>query len=163
MFFDNAESLRKYAAGFAEKLRTPASVALHGDLGAGKTEFARAAIRALCGENTIVPSPTFTLVQEYTRDSGFAIRDSRFVGVDSLDRIFHFDLYRIKNAGELEEIGFFDALADGIVFVEWPEIAADFLPKNTVHVYLSVSGAGREVSVSGRDSQFGIRDSWGRR
>jgi tRNA threonylcarbamoyl adenosine modification protein YjeE len=138
MFLDGVESLRKYAAEFAKKLRAPACVALHGDLGAGKTEFARAAIRSLCGEDTIVPSPTFTLMQEYEA------RGSWFVG-----RIFHFDLYRIKNAGELEEIGFFDALSEGIVLIEWPEIAADFLPENTVHVYLSVCGAGRELGVRG--------------
>jgi tRNA threonylcarbamoyl adenosine modification protein YjeE len=135
MFMKDAEALREYAKKFAKELRAPACVALHGELGVGKTEFARAVIQTLAGADTIVPSPTFTLVQEYEAEP---------------IRIFHFDLYRIKNKSELEEIGFFDALADGITLIEWPEIAADFLPENTIHINLSVSGAGREIGT--RDS-----------
>jgi tRNA threonylcarbamoyl adenosine modification protein YjeE len=141
MFLENVGSLREYAADFAARLRPPACVALHGDLGAGKTEFARAVIRKLAGADTIVPSPTFTLVQEYgIRDPG--------PGAQNPSRIFHFDLYRVKSGSELEEIGFFDALADGITIIEWPEIAADFLPENTIHVRLSISGPGREISFT---------------
>lgn len=135
--------MRNYAAGFARELRPPVCVALHGELGVGKTEFARAAIRAMCGEDIVVPSPTFTLVQEYeiqSPESGGQIPPSGF-------QTFHFDLYRVNSAEELEEIGFFDVISSGLVFVEWPEIAAGFLPENTMHVYLSVSGAGREVTV----------------
>jgi tRNA threonylcarbamoyl adenosine modification protein YjeE len=128
MFFKNVESLHKYAAEFAKTLRAPQCVALHGDLGVGKTEFARGVIRALCGADTIVPSPTFTLVQEY-------------------GNISHFDLYRVKNVAELEEIGLFDAIAKNITLIEWPEIAEQFLPKNTIHIYLSVSGQGREIII----------------
>ncbi|MDR2269153.1 MAG: tRNA (adenosine(37)-N6)-threonylcarbamoyltransferase complex ATPase subunit type 1 TsaE [Rickettsiales bacterium] len=129
MFMKDVESLREYAAKFAETLRAPQCVALHGGLGVGKTEFARTVIRRLRGADTIVPSPTFTLVQEY-------------------DGISHFDLYRIKNAGELEEIGFFDSLARDIVLVEWPEIAESFLPKNTIHICMSVKNDGREIKIA---------------
>jgi tRNA threonylcarbamoyl adenosine modification protein YjeE len=83
-----------------------------------------------------VPSPTFTLVQEY---GGRTANGER--------RISHFDLYRVKNPAELEEIGFFDAIAENIVLVEWPEIVERFLPENTVHVYLSAKGRGREVEI----------------
>lgn len=129
MFIDNVESLREFATEFANRLSDPICVALHGDLGAGKTEFARGIIRAICGSSVIVPSPTFTLVQEYEPN------------------ISHFDLYRIKNVAELQEIGFFDAIKSNIVLVEWPEIAERFLPKNTIHVWLSVEKNGRKLII----------------
>jgi tRNA threonylcarbamoyl adenosine modification protein YjeE len=129
VFLENVESLRRFARDFALALPgRPACVALTGDLGAGKTEFARAVIREIVGKDIVVPSPTFTLIQEY-------------------GQISHFDLYRIKNADELEEIGFFDAISKNIVLIEWPEIAEKFLPKDTVRVDLEVRGAGRQITI----------------
>lgn len=101
------------ARHLAPALRFGDVIALHGDLGAGKTAFARALIRALAGTDEEVPSPTFTLVQSYDAPVG---------------RIFHFDLYRIANPDELIEIGWDEALADGLVLVEWPERAGLRLP-----------------------------------
>ena len=128
MLFEDLEAFRKFAAEFAKTLRAPVCVALHGGLGAGKTEFARAVIREIQGLETIVPSPTFTLAQNY-------------------GDIYHFDLYRLKNARELEEIGFFDALTKNIVLVEWPEIAAESLPPGTIHIHISIKGDGRELVI----------------
>ena len=130
MFFKDVESLRDFAAEFAKTLSAPVCVALTGTLGAGKTEFARAVIRAIAGSDTVVPSPTFTIVQEYE------------------PRISHFDLYRIKGAHELEEIGFFDAISKNIVLIEWPEIAAGFLPPKTIHITIRIKGRGREAIIS---------------
>jgi len=128
MLIESVESLRKVAAEFAVGIKAPKCVALYGDLGAGKTEFARAVIQSLRGAGTIVPSPTFTLVQEYPGVGG---------------NISHFDLYRIKDERELEEIGFFDALAKNITLIEWPEVAKKFLPVDTIHVRIVVKDGGR--------------------
>jgi len=117
MKFDSVEALKAYAAEFAAGLKAPQAVALYGNLGAGKTEFVRAVINSLMGGGIVVPSPTFTLSQKYKN-------------------ISHFDLYRIKKVEELEEIGFFDALVQDIVFIEWPEIAEPYLPASTIKIVL---------------------------
>ena len=62
---DNIDETRKFAREFAKTLHAPQTVALHGDLGMGKSEIARTIIKTLRGEDTVVPSPTFTLVQNY--------------------------------------------------------------------------------------------------
>ncbi len=128
---------RKWAAEFARALRAPVTVALHGDLGMGKSEIARVIIQTLCGADTVVPSPTFTLVQSYVG-----------VNENSPVQVSHFDLYRIKDVSELEEIGLSYAIANDITLIEWPEIATDFLPPDTIHIYITEFNGGRKVSVS---------------
>lgn len=96
----------KHARDLAQNLRPGDVVFLDGDLGMGKSVYARALIRALCNDPGLeVPSPTFTLVQTYDAD---------------MAPIWHFDLYRIKAPEDVYELGWDDALADGIVIVEWP-------------------------------------------
>jgi tRNA threonylcarbamoyladenosine biosynthesis protein TsaE len=104
-------------------------VALEGDLGAGKTTLARGLIQEAMRSGAPVPSPTFTLVQVYDPPAG--------------PRIWHFDLYRLSDAEELVELGWQDALADGVVLVEWPSRAGDSLPPETLWVYLDEAGQGR--------------------
>lgn len=125
---NNLEETHKWARDFAKTLHAPVTVALHGDLGMGKSEIAREIIKTLRGENTVVPSPTFTLVQNY-------------------DGISHFDLYRIGDVSELEEIGLKHAIDNDITLIEWPEIATDVLPKNTIHVYITQHGLGRKLVI----------------
>ena len=113
------------AQQLAPHFRVGDLIALSGDLGAGKTSFARALIRALSGlegSEREVPSPTFTLVQSYETPVG---------------RVHHFDLYRIQSPDELTEIGWDEALADGIVLVEWPERAGTLLPAGRLDLALS--------------------------
>ena len=118
----------QFARDFAKTLHAPVTVALHGDLGMGKSEIARTIIKTLRGSNTVVPSPTFTLVQNY-------------------DGISHFDLYRIGDASELEEIGLQYAIDNDITLIEWPDIAKDMLPENTIHIYITQNGNGRKLVI----------------
>ena len=120
--------MRAWAREFAKTLHAPQTIALHGDLGMGKSEIARTIIKTLRGEDTVVPSPTFTLVQNY-------------------DGISHFDLYRIGDASELEEIGLPYAIDNDITLIEWPDIAKDMLPENTIHIYITQEGAGRKLVI----------------
>ena len=122
-------------ARIARGLEPGDAVLLRGDLGAGKTTLARAILRAL-GVEGHVPSPTFTLVQNYQA------RDLT---------VFHFDLYRIENPRELAELGMDDALDDGAALVEWPErgfparLAADALTVTLTQT----SANGREARIAG--------------
>ena len=130
---DEAATIR-LAEDVAAKLAIGDVIALRGDLGAGKTSFARALIRAVAGNSELeVPSPTFTIVQTY---------DTRLP-------IAHFDLYRLGSADELEEIGFDEAVCEGVVLVEWPERAEESLPANRLEIALEIHGAGRVATLSG--------------
>ncbi|MBV9045716.1 MAG: tRNA (adenosine(37)-N6)-threonylcarbamoyltransferase complex ATPase subunit type 1 TsaE [Alphaproteobacteria bacterium] len=109
------------------------AVALEGDLGAGKTTLARAILRHL-GVTEDVPSPTFTLVQEY-ETARIAVR--------------HYDLYRIEKASEMEELGLEDALNGGAALIEWPERAPSFLPPDRLHVALALKDGARRARITG--------------
>lgn len=127
-FLDNLEATRAWAREFAKTLHAPQTIALHGDLGMGKSEIAREIIKTLRGADTVVPSPTFTIVQNY-------------------DGVSHFDLYRVADASELTEIGLQYAIDNDITLIEWPDIAKDMLPGNTIHIYITQNGAGRKLSL----------------
>ncbi len=99
----------------ARHLRVGDLVALSGELGAGKTTLARAILTGL-GVAEHVPSPTFTLVQTY-RTASLTVS--------------HYDLYRLKNAREMDELGLEEALEQGAALVEWPERAGARLPPTT--------------------------------
>lgn len=108
-------------------------LALHGDLGAGKSTLARSLIRSAAGDAELeVPSPTFTLVQSY---------EARFP-------VHHFDLYRLSSAEELDELGFDEMLEQGAALVEWPERADTRLPQEAARVELLEKGAGRLLRVT---------------
>lgn len=113
-------------------------IALKGDLGAGKTTFARAFIRALGGGDE-VPSPTFTLVQVYQTETG---------------DIWHFDLYRLQSPEEIWELGIEEALDDGISLIEWPERIVDLLPGGRLEIafqYAERPDARRAVLAAGTE------------
>lgn len=112
--------LERLAQLLALKVRAGDAIALRGDLGAGKTTFARALIRALLGDDALeVPSPTFALSQHY---AGARIS------------LTHFDMYRLAAPEEAEEIGFDAALEQGLAVVEWPERIEALLPPDRFEI-----------------------------
>ncbi len=122
----------------AMALKSGDLVTLSGDLGAGKTVLARAAIRSASGDEGLeVPSPTFTLVQNY---EGF-----------SFGNLAHFDLYRLSEGSELEELGLEEALETGVALVEWPQRAPVVLDKPVLAITVAPhDDDSRSVSVTGR-------------
>jgi tRNA threonylcarbamoyladenosine biosynthesis protein TsaE len=117
-------------ATLAARLRPGDVVGLEGELGSGKTTLARAILRAAAGDpELIVPSPTFTLVEVYETARG---------------TYWHFDLYRLEAPQQVFELGWEEALAEGIVLVEWPQRLGDLLPKH-FNVTLEMDGDGRRA------------------
>ena len=106
--------------------------ALYGTLGMGKSVFARSFIQYLTGVDD-VPSPTFTLVQDYQSDDF---------------EIFHFDLYRLEHPDEVFELGFEDAIFNGVCLIEWPEKAGNWLPKDVFKIDITPLDDGRKITIS---------------
>lgn len=119
-------------------------IALRGDLGMGKSAFARAFIQARAGVPIEVPSPTFTLVQTYELPSGL---------------ISHFDLYRLTDASDAYELGLDDAYG-GITLIEWPDRLGDGLPRDPLIVTFAPGDApdARRITLEGGPSWAGRLD-----
>ena len=150
---DEAGTLR-LADDIAAIARPGDVVALYGDLGMGKSAFARAVVRRLANEPDLeVPSPTFTLLQSYDT--------ARFP-------VHHFDLYRLADPDELIEIGFSEAIGEGLSLIEWPDRAGDELPAARLDIVISDGDGfyGRRFSLEARggnwaerlDETFAVRD-----
>jgi len=109
--------------------------ALHGDLGAGKTTLIKAFCEVL-GVAEQTSSPSFALVNEYRAQDGTPV--------------YHFDLYRLKDAGELEAIGFTEYVDSGAwCFIEWPELAGELLPPDVVNMRMAVDPSGARTITMG--------------
>jgi tRNA threonylcarbamoyl adenosine modification protein YjeE len=142
----NEQAMQRLVADIAAALEPGDLVTLSGDLGAGKTTFARAMIRYLAEKPDIaVPSPTFTMMQTYELP--------RFP-------VVHADLYRLEGPGELVELGFDDLPKDAVVLLEWPDRAAGFLPPDRLDVAFTLaphqSAEHRNVRITGYGS-FALR------
>ncbi len=127
----------RLAGLIAQAVRPGDAILLSGPLGAGKSVFARAFLRRLCGDPAMdVPSPTFTLVQTY--DSPVA-------------PVAHFDLWRLDGPEALEELGWDDA-RNGVVLVEWPERLEEETPADALLVTLMVDEVADGLSAGGADA-----------
>ena len=113
--------------GFAGEVRV---MLFRGEMGAGKTTLIKALCREL-GSSDNLSSPTFSIVNEYDAPGG---------------RIFHFDLFRLKNAGELLDIGIDEYLNSGsYCFFEWPELVQDMVEPPYVRVDITLAGEQRHI------------------
>ncbi len=109
------------------------TVLLDGPVGAGKSHIARAAIRALAGEATEVPSPSFTLVQTYDTLQG---------------EVWHADLYRLTGPDDVLELGLAEAMQSAIVLIEWPDRLGKLTPSNATRLSLQMNGDARSALMT---------------
>ncbi len=132
---DEAATLA-FGARLGQSIKAPAWVHLHGDLGAGKTTFARGFLSAL-GQLSHVRSPTYTLIESYYLGNSV---------------VHHLDLYRLASAVELLDLGLDDLAADPAIWlIEWPDRGTGVLPDWTHRIALSDAvGGGRDVSLTRR-------------
>jgi tRNA threonylcarbamoyladenosine biosynthesis protein TsaE len=126
------------ARTLARQLQPNDVLALHGDLGAGKTQFVRGLVAGLGGPPRAVSSPTFVLLHVYDHPP------MRLP-------VYHLDAYRVTSSADFDAIGFPELLTqNGVVVVEWPERITDLLPPTTIHVRLTATGpAARRIDIEG--------------
>lgn len=129
---ESKENTIALAKELASQLEIGDIICLKGDLGAGKTFFARYLIKHFLKSDIEVTSPTFQLLQNY-------------------DKVDHYDLYRLNSPDEIYELGIDDSLnGSRIVIIEWPEIIRHLLPQNTIDI---------EILIDGNDRQYIIQDN----
>lgn len=133
----DADATAALGARLADALRARSGgvIFLHGDLGAGKTTFARGFLRA-CGVSGTLRSPTYTLMEPY------AVQERRFL---------HMDLYRLNDPAELEQLGLDDfSPQDTLWLVEWPERGGTHLPVPDVSIQLAVQAQARQAVIESK-------------
>jgi tRNA threonylcarbamoyl adenosine modification protein YjeE len=128
------KEIEKKAAQLASQIKMPVCITLSGDLGSGKTTFARSFIRTLCCDSSLfVPSPTFSLTQTYKTPNGL--------------EIIHSDWYKISSSEEIFELGI--SFSSTITLIEWPEIAKAYLPKERMDIIMRyVDETHRDIQIS---------------
>lgn len=115
---NSRQQTEEIAKEFAKTIKRGDIVCLNGDLGAGKTAFTSGFAKGL-GYDGYVSSPTFALINEY----------------DAAIPIYHFDVYRIDNIEEADDIGIDDYLfGDGVCIIEWPQRIKDILPDGVINI-----------------------------
>jgi tRNA threonylcarbamoyladenosine biosynthesis protein TsaE len=136
----NPEQTRRIGELLGARLGPGDTVCLYGDLGAGKTSLSYGIALGLEVRTQYITSPTFTFVNEYEGRAPF----------------YHIDLYRLKDPGELENIGFEEYIdSDGVTVIEWAERAEDALPVERLSVYLSyVNENSREIGFLAEGERY---------
>ena len=131
IIINDCEEMKNFAQNIASKISENSIFMLFGTLGVGKSFFARSLIQSLLDKKTEVPSPTFNLIYQYQNQHG------------KIKNIFHFDLYRLYQSKtenlnlyqELENIGLFSSINQGLVLIEWPEIAESLISNDSYKLY----------------------------
>ncbi|MCS7088591.1 MAG: tRNA (adenosine(37)-N6)-threonylcarbamoyltransferase complex ATPase subunit type 1 TsaE [Thermoflexales bacterium] len=135
------EQTQRLGSRLGALLPRHAVVAIQGELGAGKTSFARG-IGEGWGAEQVLRSPTFTIIQEHRRPSDGAV-------------LYHIDLYRVAQEEDLRNLGLEEILdaEDGVVLIEWPERAAELIPPEAIHVKITpLSETKRHLVFSTQDT-----------
>ncbi len=138
--FFSLDTIKEIATRFWKLTGNSTVFAFHGDMGAGKTTF----IHALCdikGVIDTVGSPTFSIINEYE----YTINNN------DIKKIFHIDLYRLKDEQEAIQAGVEDCLySDHLCLVEWPDRSPGIFPEDTVHVYIdTIDSSVRRLRIEG--------------
>jgi tRNA threonylcarbamoyladenosine biosynthesis protein TsaE len=135
------EETSHFAQCFAQFLQQGDVVLLEGQIGAGKTHFARELISVLLIEPEDIPSPTYTIVQTYESCKG---------------EIWHADLYRLTDPNEVFELGLLDAFSNAICLVEWPDRLHDIVPRAALKLTLETGShvEQRRLKVSWHDERW---------
>ena len=131
---DSLEQTKALAEKIANYVQTGDVIELNGDLGTGKTTFARYFINSLLEDEEDILSPTFNIVHPYNTKNF---------------TIWHFDLYRIEDINEVEEIGIYDAFDEGVCLIEWSQIISSIVPENRLLLNLVETNGRRSVTVEG--------------
>ena len=144
LMLSSEEETARFASAIAPHLRAGDTILLKGGLGAGKTHFARALIQArlrAAGRNEEVPSPTYTLVQEYD---------------DGTCTIWHCDLYRLSGVDDLQELGLAEAFETAITLIEWPDKLGPEAPASalTLEFRMQKAPGARHLDMSYSDPRW---------
>lgn len=123
----------RFAAAIAEILKPGDVLLLQGEIGAGKSAFARALIRSIAGAEIEVPSPTFTLVQTY-----------EFEAFD----IWHCDLYRLTHPDDVFELGLDAAFDTAVCLIEWPDRLGDLAPASALTLAFAALPDSHTVTIT---------------
>ena len=129
-FLKSEDDTIEFAKELAPKLKKGDVLALYGELGAGKTFFTQRLCKFL-GVKENVSSPSYVLMNEYL--GNYIIR--------------HLDLYRLDAVEEILELGLHELYEEAITIIEWPEIATEMLPQNTIHIYFEFIDSNRKVTI----------------
>ncbi|MEO9864416.1 MAG: tRNA (adenosine(37)-N6)-threonylcarbamoyltransferase complex ATPase subunit type 1 TsaE [Yoonia sp.] len=133
LFFPLESDTQRFAAQMSTVLAPGDTILLSGDIGAGKSAFSRAVIRAMVGAEIDVPSPTFTLVQTYETETA---------------EIWHCDLYRLTHPDEAFELGLDEAFETAICLIEWPDRLGNDAPSNALTLHFQALENGHSVTYS---------------
>ncbi len=142
-FLESAEETQEFARKLARLCKTRDCLLLYGELGMGKTTFARGFIKSIATTTEEITSPTFTLVQTYSLPDG--------------GEVWHCDLYRLRNENELLELGLYDVFDSAIMLVEWPELAAHIMPEGSLSITFMAVGQGRKITLKGNKAEWADR------